>query len=319
VFSERELPGPSWVKQRVQAAWHARAPLRHARTSAYRWIFGEGDGLPGITVDLYGHYAVLVTYSPALEGLVPWVSAALNEATSLQGVVRRRAGELSVLQGRKPPPELIVEEHGMRLMANLYQGQKTGLFLDHRENRRFIRELGVSGSVLNLFSYTGAFSLAAALGGASEVTSVDTAPLAAAIAKNFELNGLAPDSQQFVEADVFDYLQSDAARRRALVIADPPSFAKSKQQLEQASKAYLRLTTLGLRVTEPGGFYAAASCTSQLSPEAFKEMLAEAARRAKRRFQIVHEAGQPLDHPVMVQHREGRYLKFVVGRVLAPA
>ena len=316
VFSERQLPDAAWVAERVQAAFRARKALRDEQTSTYRWLFGEGDGLPGITVDLYGQYAVLVTYSAALDGLVPWVVSALSTCMRLSGIVRRRDGELELLSGRKPPVQLIVEERGMRLAVDLAQSQKTGLFLDHRENRRFVRELGVTGAVLNLFSYTGAFSVSAALGGADEVVSVDAAPVAEAARSNFRLNGLATDAHEFVEADVFEYLEANAARRFELVISDPPSFAKSKDRLERAIKAYLRLTTLGLRVTEPDGLYAAASCTSQVSPEAFKEMLAEAARRARRRFQIVHEAGQPLDHPVMAQHREGRYLKFVVGRVL---
>jgi 23S rRNA (cytosine1962-C5)-methyltransferase len=316
VFSERQLPDAAWVAERVQTAFRGRQALRDEQTSTYRWLFGEGDGLPGITVDLYGQYAVLVTYSAALDGLVPWVVSALSATTRLAGIVRRRDGELELLSGRKPPAELIVEERGMRLAVDLAQSQKTGLFLDHRENRRFVRELGVTGAVLNLFSYTGAFSVSAALGGATEVVSVDAAPVAEAARSNFRLNALATDGHEFVEADVFEYLEAAGDRRFDLVISDPPSFAKSKERLERATKAYLRLTTLGLRATEPGGLYAAASCTSQVSPEAFKEVLAEAARRARRRFQIIHEAGQPLDHPVMAQHREGRYLKFVVGRVL---
>ena len=151
------------------------------------------------------------------------------------------------------------------------------------------------------------------------MTSVDSAPAAMADAeRNFELNGLDRGVHEPVVADAFEFLERavSQARRFDLVVCDPPSLARDRSQLEAALKAYTRLNTLGLRVTEPGGLYAAASCTAQVSPEAFRETLAHAAGRAKRRFQIIHDAGQAPDHPVMAQHLEGRYLKFVVGRSL---
>ncbi len=318
VVSERQPPDAAWVAARVRAAWELRDGVRESRTSAYRWIFGEGDGLPGIVVDLYGAFAVLVTYADAVEPLVPWVVEALLATTKLHGVLRRRE-TVEVIQGRKPPRDLIIEEHGVRLRANLFEGQKTGLFLDQRDNRRFIGGIAAGRSVLNLFSYSGGFSLHAALGGATRVTSVDAAPAAADDARhNFELNGLDPDAHEFVVADVFEHLEHEK-RRFDLVICDPPSFAKSRDQLPQALKAYERLNAAGLRVAAPGALYAAASCTSQVGPDAFRTLLAEAARRAKRRFQIVHDVGQPIDHPVFAGHMEGRYLKFVVGRALPVA
>lgn len=323
VFSERQVPDAGWVLERVQRAFALRAPLRERRTSAYRWLFGEGDGLPGITVDLYGAFAVIVTYSRALDGLLPWVVQALERTVPLHGIVRKLGSEsserLELLSGRLPPRELIVEEHGVRLQVNLFEGQKTGLFLDHRENRQRIRQLGASGDVLNLFSYTGGFSLNAALAGAKRVTSVDIAEGAIdAATRNFQLNGVDPADHEFVAADVFEFLEraNSQARRFEVVICDPPSFAKTKEHLPQASKAYTRLNAMALRVTAPFGWFAGASCTSQVSPELFKELLADSARQAKRRLQIVEEAGQPLDHPVFAQHREGRYLKFVLARVL---
>jgi 23S rRNA (cytosine1962-C5)-methyltransferase len=327
VYSERQIPDAAWVRARVQEAWQAREPLRASGTSAYRCLFGEGDLLPGITADIYGNFAVIVTYSTALDALVPLVAEALTDVAQLQGVARRRrsesdepaAAKLERISGRLPPRELIVEEHGVRLTANLHEGQKTGLFLDHRENRRFVRTVAAGRRVLNLFSYTGAFSVSAVAGGASRVTSVDIAePAAAAARHNFEINGFSADDHDFEAMDAFEFLEREnsRARRFDLVVCDPPSFAKSRDQLPQAVHAYTRLTTMALRVTELGGLYAAASCTSQVSPEAFKEMLGDAARRAKRRLQIVHEAGHPLDHPVLAAHREGRYLKFVVSRVL---
>ena len=325
VYSTREPPNPGWLAERVRMAWELREPIRGQRTDAYRWIFGEGDGLPGISVDLYGPFAVVVVYAEGLEKLVEWLLPALRSTTDLRGIVEKRRGEdagLHLLWGREPPRELVVEEHGVRFLVDLFAAQKTGLFLDHRENRRFIGALAGGRRVLNLFSYTGGFSLHAALGGATQVTSVDIAAGAMdAAQRSFGLNGLDPDAHEFEVGDVFEFLERARARHFHwdLVICDPPSFARNKAQLKAALKAYTRLNAAGLRVTESGGLYAAASCTSQVGPEAFRQTLATAAERANRRFQIIHDIGQPMDHPVMVQHLEGRYLKLVLGRVLEPA
>jgi 23S rRNA (cytosine1962-C5)-methyltransferase len=226
-----------------------------------------------------------------------------------------------LLEGREPPRSLLVTEYGVRFLADLYAGQKTGLFLDHRENRVYVRGQAQGRSVLNLFAYTGGFSLLAALGGARSVTSVDIAPAAiAAAAENFRQNGLPAALHEGVVGDVFDYLETarKKGKRFDLVVCDPPSFASSQSKQFAALRAYARLNALGLSLVEPGGLYAAASCTAQVSPEAFRLTLAQAAARAGVRLQIVHDVGQPADHPIFIGHPEGRYLKFVVARVLGP-
>lgn len=322
VYSTREAPSAAWVAERVRQAWELRAMVRGSDTDAFRWVFGEGDGLPGIVVDLYGKWAVIALYADGLERIAEWVAEALRATTELAGLVRRGRGagsRLEVVWGRKPPSDLVVAEHGVRMTADLELGQKTGLFLDHRENRLFVGSIAAGRRVLNLFSYTGAFSLYAARAGATHVTSVDVAAGAMDAARdNFRLNGLDADAHDFVVADVFEHLEQ-ARRSKAtwdLVISDPPSFARSKQHQKQALRAYAKLNALAMQVTTGDGLLAAASCTSQVSPDAFRQTLAEAATLARRRFQIIHEAGQPVDHPVLAQHLEGRYLKFVVGRVL---
>lgn len=324
LLATRTVPDARWARDRVQEAFDLRRPLRDAGVTAYRWLFGEGDGLPGIVVDLYGPYAVVVPYAACVERLIPWVVDALRETMPLVGIARRARDEdastrLTPLWGALPPADLVVEEHGVKLLADLSKGQKTGLFLDHRANRQTVAALASGRRVLNLFAYTGAFSLHAARGGAPHVTSVDVAPGAiAALADNLALNGLDPAAHALVTGDVFEFLATAAAKRQRfdLVISDPPSFAKSRDQQRRALRAYVKLTAAGLRVVEPGGLYAGASCTSQVGPEAFREVLAEGAHKARCRLQIIHEAGQPIDHPVMAHHPEGRYLKFVVGRVL---
>jgi len=307
----------------VQDAWRNREPLRNAGVTGYRWLFGEGDGLPGLTADLYDRHVVIVTYADALDTLVPWVVDAMRELTDLEGILLKDARErdggerLSVLWGEAPTRPLVVDEYGVKLSVDLLQGQKTGLFLDHRENRHHLGAWAKGRSVLNLFSYTGGFSVHAARGGATEVTSVDIASGAMASARhNFRLNGLDDAAHQFEVADVFEYLAAAPESRWDLVISDPPSFARSRAQLETARAAYVKLHAAATRVVRPGGLLAAASCTAQMDPASFQATLAEGARKVRRRLQILYEVGQPLDHPVMAQHPEGRYLKFVLARVL---
>jgi 23S rRNA (cytosine1962-C5)-methyltransferase len=324
VFSEKQCPDAEWIAERVRLAWALRAPLRAEGTSAYRLINGEGDGLPAIVVDVYAGWAVILTYVDAVESLVPWLVEALQRVGEFRGVLRRRRDEpkserLECLVGRAPSRDLVVEEAGLRYRVDMLEGQKTGLFLDQRENRRAVGRLAGGATVLNLFSYTGGFSLRAAQGGATRVTSVDVAPGAIEAARdNFTLNGLDPEPHEFVVADVFEYLEAARRERRQfdLVISDPPSFAHSRDQLPQALDAYQRLTLLGLRLVRFGGTYIGSSCTAQVSPEAFRGLLAKAAQKARCRLQVFHDAGHAPDHPLMAQHLEGRYLKFLACRVL---
>ena len=332
IYARDAAPDAAWFRARVEQALSLRLKYRAEETTAFRLVNGEGDGVPGLVADVYDRYVVLVTYAGAVAELVlPEVARAVNAVLSPLGVVERtrpakpNAGEetangrLRLLSGSEPPRELETREGGMRLLANLHEGQKTGLFLDHRENRAFVRSLSAGCRVLNLFSYTGAFSISAALGGALGVTSVDIAADAnAAARRNFEANEIDPRAHEFVSRDVFEYLESARHHepRFDLTICDPPSFANSRDQLFAALRAYTKVNALGIAATKRGGYYAAASCTAQVSPSAFREVLAEAAARAGVRFQIVHEAGQALDHPQAAGHPEGRYLKFVVGRIL---
>lgn len=343
IFSTREAPDYAWLLERVAAAWQNRAHLRETgpasdHTEAYRLIFGEGDGLPGLTVDLYGQYAVVATYSSGVETLKDWLVQALRETVPLKGILQRSrsrhseadaddpgeeragggGGKLQVLWGKLPPRELVVEEHGLKFRANLFEGQKTGLFLDHRENRRLIQDWSDGLSVLNCFSYTGAFSVYAAQGGARQVVSCDIAAQATAGAiENFRLNGFDPDQHEFLSEDCFELLARFGREKRRfdLVILDPPSFAHSKKNVYAALRGYTRLNQLALNLLEPGGLLASASCTGYVSPDMFRDMLATAAANAGKRLQILHDAGQPLDHPVPAHFLEGRYLKFVLSRV----
>lgn len=342
VFSRVTIPDAAWVEDRIWEAWEGRAALRDnpAPTSAYRWLYGEGDGLPGLVVDRYGDYAIIQTYAESLHTLVPLVAPALRACDpTLRGVVlRERAADYDVgagedrattdetapprlrpLWGESPPADLVVQEHGLYLHADLYRGQKTGLFLDHRENRRAVEALAGGRSVLNCFAYTGAFSLYALRGGAATVISADSGKgLAEATSANLALNRLDQRPHQFITEDCFALLDAYAkgSRRFQMIILDPPSFARQKSNLHAAVRAYTRINTLALRCLEPGGLLVSASCTSQVSREQFYTVLAEAAALSQVRLQFTHESGQPADHPVPAAFPEGRYLKFVVARAL---
>ena len=325
IYSQRTVPDRAWVRERVREAWDIRTPIRAGQTDAFRWIYGEGDGLPAIVVDLYGAYAVVHRYSASTEPLLPWLVEALAEQAGLRGIIERRSEEdsgIEVLWGVAPPRDLIVHEYGLRFYANLYEGQKTGLFLDHRENRRFIESWSKGLRVLNCFSYTGGFSLYAARGGAAQITSCDiAAPATATERANFTLNGYDPAGHEFLSEDVFELLEQYGRQNRRfdLIILDPPSFARAKKSRHAATRAYVRLNRLALQCLEPGGLLATASCTSQVSPEMFREALADAGAGAGHRLLIVHEAGQPVDHPVAAGFPEGRYLKFILARAFENA
>jgi 23S rRNA (cytosine1962-C5)-methyltransferase len=316
----REEPSAGFISERVQAALELRQLLFDKTTNAHRLISGEGDFLPGITVDRYERYAVVQTYADCLETILPEVVRALSKGSfALKGIVRRVDGVMQCLWGELPPPELTILENGLKIIANLYDGQKTGLFLDHRDNRAKLGQLANGKTVLNLFAYTGAFSLYAARGGATKISSVDIAPAAMIDAKrNFALNGFDPELHDFLAADCFNLLETYAkeGKKFDLVILDPPSLARSKDNRYAAARAYKKLNLLALRCVNDGGMLASASCTSQISPEHFKEILLEAGLDARKRLQILQENGHAPDHPVPVAFPEGRYLKFVLSRVL---
>jgi 23S rRNA (cytosine1962-C5)-methyltransferase len=325
VFSRKQRPDAAWVKARVDEAWALRKRLLPPQTDAFRLLFGEGDQLPGIVVDVYAGFAVVVSYASALGRVVAWVAEALAEHPEIRGVCERvtrrkeRTSSLRLLGGEPPPEVALIEEYGLRYEVDFEAGQKTGLFLDHRENRHYLRQLASGKRVLNLFSYTGAFSVSCVAGGASHVTSVDiAAPAIEAAGRNVAHNALPAELHEGVAADVFEFLESAKARGRKwdLVIADPPSFASSRAELFGALRAYKKLHTAALSVLEPGGLYAGASCTSQVSPDAFRQTLAEGAARAQRRLTVVHEVAHAPDHPYAAGHLEGRYLKFVLCRAL---
>ncbi|HEX6765695.1 MAG TPA: class I SAM-dependent rRNA methyltransferase [Polyangiaceae bacterium] len=322
------------VGVRLERALKAREGLLVAReTTAFRWVHGEGDKLPGLHVDVYGAYA-----SVYFDGAGPRAFYERNaiaplllekgKALGLVAVVERgprgESGSNVTLAGEAQAGEIEIREDGIVFGVDLAHGQKGGLFLDQRDNRALIRGIAQGRRVLNLFGYTGGFSLHAAFSGARQTTTVDSAaPAIEAAKRNFERNAgalaaLGPrEGDDFVVADAFEYLEQARARgkRWDLVISDPPSFAPNERAKPAALQAYTRLHRLCASVVEPSGILCAASCSSHVSETEFVRTVTLGAAEAGRRFEFREALGAASDHPVLPAFPEGRYLKFIVGSV----
>jgi 23S rRNA (cytosine1962-C5)-methyltransferase len=309
-------------------------------TDCCRLIHGEGDGLPGVIVDLYGKFAVLKLYSA---GLVPHRGAimeALRGEVPLDGIYGRDEGGAEVLSdeegdggedkdeqsdnrrpekgqvlfGAAPPDPIVVREHGMQIAVDVRRGQKTGFFLDQRENRLALRRYAKGRRVVNCFSYTGGFSVSAAMGGAREVFSVDRDEAALKLAeRNFTLNGLATKHTAHC-GDVVEFLaqHKTAGQRFDLVVLDPPAYAKTQKAVPAALDGYASLHRAALAVLPPGGLLATASCSARVSAEEFTGCIKEAAAKVNVQLQLLEERRQPADHPALLSFPEGKYLKFMV-------
>ncbi len=310
----------AWAGARAEAAAarRARDPLLVGCTGR-RLVHGEADGCPGLVVDAYTDTAVVVFDGPAATAFwrsrIDDVLAGLERGGAtiahvwLRGERRERSlGE--ALRGA-PPAEIVIHEDEARFGVDVRSGQKTGFFLDQRDNRRTIRKHAAGATVLNLFAYTGGFSLHAALGGAARVTSVDIAsPAIAAIERNLVLSSLPTDAHERVATDAFEFLERASAqgRRWDLVIVDPPSFAPRERATTAALRAYERLAAAALRVVEPRGRFALASCSSHVTEV---DLLGAVAGLPAPNVRLRSAAGAASDHPVLPAFAEGRYLKFL--------
>ena len=314
---DREL-----LTQRARAAQALRARLfADGSTDAFRLVNGEGDRMPGIVLDRYGDVGVLRTDGAGAEAQLEAVVPALVHVfgAELRSLVHRvtekgKPPRAIVVHGAPAPDTVVVHEHGVPFVVDLAQGQKTGAFLDQRENRKRVGLMARGKRVLNLFSYAGGFSLHAALGGAAAVTSVDVAAKAHATAQaSFRAAGVDTKGHEFVTADVFAFLESAAKKARTwdLVISDPPSFAPNERSLGRALAAYRTLHRACVAVLAPGGTFCASSCSSHVHAEDFVGTLDDDALGSSA-LRLVELYGPPPDHPTLPVWPEGRYLKFAV-------
>lgn len=313
--------------RRISSAFALRDRLfAGGDTDAYRLANGEGDRVPGLVIDRYRDVAVVRLDGESLE---PWLEALRSPLVSLLAERGVRSGALRLsrearsgkgpmiepLWGPPIPERMFVRERGLALEVDLHFGHKTGTFLDHRENLARVRQLAQGRRrALNLFSYTGGFSVAAALGGAEHVTSVDTAgPAHASAQRSFRENGADPTRHAFVTGDVFAFLEAAEKRgdRFDLVISDPPSFAPSEKAKPRAIASYRRLHRACAGVLAEGGVLCAASCSSHVTLDDFFGTLDDASL-GRADLRVVSVLGQPEDHPWLPAWPEGRYLKLAV-------
>jgi 23S rRNA (cytosine1962-C5)-methyltransferase len=318
-----EMVDAELVERRLAAALARRREVLRGDVTGFRVCHGECDYVPGLQCDLYADVASLRTDGALGAAWEETFVGAVRSVLSPRAIVVRNprvaGGGARVVHGELPPDcgEVEITEHGRRFLVDVLGGQKTGFFLDQRENRDRVGAIARGRRVLNLFAYTGGFSIAAALGGARGTTTVDVAtPAVAAARRNFALNGIDLAAHEFTPRDAFELLSELAAQppRFDLIVLDPPSFAPNKKSLPRALQAYEKLNELALRALAPGGRIATASCSSHVRERDFLSVLERAAHRAGRPITIesIHGAGP--DHPTRPGFPEGEYLKFVLLR-----
>jgi 23S rRNA (cytosine1962-C5)-methyltransferase len=329
-WDEQEQVDDAFFARGVARAAAARADLAE-RTDAVRVVFAESDGLPGVIADRYDSHVVVQLSSAGAERWRDAIGAALAALPDVTGVfersdvdVRAREGlapRTGVLAGVAPPSRVTIAERppaegaGWTFMADLLGGHKTGFYLDQRESRRLVSELAGGRRTLDLFCYTGGFSVAAGAGGGGPITAVDSSGSALDLAEeNLVRNGVT--DVELVEADVFTYLRElrDRGERFDLVVADPPKLARSTSQLKRATRAYKDLNLLALKLLAPDGILVTCSCSGLVTDDLFQKVLFGAAIDARREAQIIGRVTQATDHPVLLSFPEAAYLKGLVLR-----
>jgi 23S rRNA (cytosine1962-C5)-methyltransferase len=307
----------------------AAVGLPNSRTTAYRLVNSEGDGLPGLVVDVFGAAA---GFQVSTLGMALWreeIASAIGELLSPATIYEVAAGSFAEVEGFVAESRVVrgaaraqvaCQEDGIRLEVEPMQGQKTGLFLDQRPSRMRVGEIvGAApakfGRVLDCYAYNGGFSLQAARAGAGEVTAVDSSSRAVA---RIEAHAKANGSQvRAVESDAFRFLETATPHAYDLVVIDPPKFARARKDLEAATKGYERLNALALSVCAPGAILVTCSCSQNIGPVEFERVLAAAARQASRDVRIVERQGPGPDHPLPPGFSEGQYLKVLVAYVVS--
>ncbi|WP_416988894.1 class I SAM-dependent rRNA methyltransferase [Alistipes dispar] len=324
---EREEIDQAWRNRRLRVALDVRRTLAltdDPSTTCYRLVHGEGDSLPGLVVDIYGSTAVVQCHSVGMYRSRQQIAGAIRAAYGdrITAIYDKSSQTLpfkadlgavdGYLWGTSDHASQVVLENGEKFWVNWEKGQKTGFFLDQRENRELVKRYARGRTVLNTFCYTGGFSVYALSGGAREVCSVDSSERAVALAtENMRLN-FGPDAPHSeVAADAVEYLR-DIGDRYDLIILDPPAFAKHHKVLGNAMQGYKRLNARALSQIRPGGILFTFSCSQAVSKELFRTTVFSAAAIAGRRVRILHQLTQPADHPINIYHPEGEYLKGLV-------
>jgi len=319
-FDPKENVDEAFVRRRLADSIARRAIVRPG-SDGQRLVHGESDGLPGLVADRYGDTAVVQILSAGAERWRELWGPALVAAAGVKAVFERSDAEVRTLEGLPPrvgplvgaaPATVRIEEDGIAYEIDVAGGQKTGFYLDQRDNRALAATLAKDADVLNAFCYTGGFSLSALAGGARHVASIDTSAEALALARrNMAANGLDEARAEWVEADVFAHLRKlrDQGKHYGLVVLDPPKFAPTERHVEKAARAYKDINLWAMKLLAPGGHLLTFSCSGAVSPDLFGKIVAGAAADARVDLQVRRHLGPGLDHPVSVHFPEGEYLK----------
>lgn len=320
----------AFFRARLEAAIRLRRDTLGLVTpgSACRLVFSEGDGLSGLTVDRYDRWLILQFTALGLANRRDMIADLLGELLQPEGIylrTERGVGKLEglalqdgPLRGTLPDAPITIEEHGLRFLVHLAEGQKTGFYLDQRENRQAVARLAVGRRVLDAFCYTGGFGLHAARAGATSVLGIDVSEPALMLAReNAKLNDL--DAKiELRSGDVFDRLDElvQAGERFGMVILDPPKFARDRHAVEEALRGYRRLQTLGMRLLDPDGILVICCCSGLITMDMLDSVLAQVSVEEKREVQILDRRIQAPDHPIAATCLETGYLKCLVTRVV---
>jgi 23S rRNA (cytosine1962-C5)-methyltransferase len=326
-FDARESVDDAFIANRVHAAVAARTPMLDPAHTGCRLVHAESDGLPGVIADRYGEVVVVQLQSSGAEAWRDTIVAALIDATGCAAVYERSDAEVRALEGLPPragiaagvlPASVTLLEDGLRYDVDIVSGQKTGFFLDQRDNRHRLRARAEGREVLDCFCYTGGFTVAALAGGAQSVLSIDSSAGAMQRARaNVAMNGFDDHRCEWREADVFAELRKlrDSARNFDLIVLDPPKFAPTARHMEKAARAYKDINLLALKLLRPGGVLATFSCSGGISADLFQKIVAGAALDAAAAdATIVGRLAPGADHPVALSFPEGDYLKGLLVR-----
>ncbi|RII27369.1 MAG: rRNA large subunit methyltransferase I [Geobacter sp.] len=317
-----DIDSSPFFRERLEKALACRRELYPEMTS-YRLVHGEGDFLPGLVVDRYGDYLAVQFLTCGMDVRREPVITALVELFAPKGIIARNDVAVRGLEGLPEAVELLygeipdvveMEEHGFRFRVNLREGQKTGHFLDQKENHRLLERIAPGREVLDCFSYSGSWGVHAAGYGASHSTCLDISERAIALAReNGKLNGVA-GRMAFEAVDVFERLRSLKAEERTfdVIILDPPAFVKSRKALKEAEKGYLTINRRAMELLRPGGHLITCSCSYHMGRELFHDLLKTAAFQARREMRVVEVRSQAPDHPVLLAVPETEYLKCFV-------
>jgi 23S rRNA (cytosine1962-C5)-methyltransferase len=312
--------------RRLSFAFVLRRDYLSRSTDAYRIVNGEGDFLPGLIIDRYGDFCVCQFLTAGMELFKPNIVEALGGLTGWRGIFEKSEGRVRAEEGLEPsvgvlagetPPDLVpIEENDLKFLVDVRRGQKTGFFLDQRDNRLFLAAVAGGKSVLNCFAYSGAFSVYAYGAHAKEVTSIDSSRPALEVAeRNIALNGFDAEGAELLKGDVFAFLK-ESERSYDVIVLDPPSLAHKRSDVAAAAGGYKFLNMHALKKLNPGGLLLTFSCSQHVALDLFQKIVFGAAVDAGRKVSMLRRLGPPIDHPISLHHTEGEYLKGLALRVL---